>query len=74
MSCAYGTQALSYLRIFLHHPATLAANREPRPHPAWAGRAAASISFENRHFMPHFGSSPLGTGRLAEASNVGSVK
>ena len=38
--------------IFLHHPATLAANREPCPHPVWAGRA---ITLKNCLFMPHFG-------------------
>ena len=30
----------------------------------WVGRAAASIAFENRRFMPLVGSSPLGTGGL----------
>ena len=42
------------------------ANREPHPHPVWAGRAAASISFENRRFIPHFGGSPFGTGGLLQ--------
>ena len=29
-----------------------------------AGQAHASIAFQNRRFMPHFGGSPLGTGGL----------
>jgi hypothetical protein len=48
----------------IHHPATLAANAEPRPLPVWAGRASASITFENRRFMPRSGGSLLGTGGL----------
>ena len=43
---------------------TCAANSRPRPLPVWAWRAPASITFENHHFMPLFGSSPLGTGGL----------
>ena len=48
------------------NPATLARNSEPRPLPVWAGRASASIAFENHRFMPHFGGSPFETGGLPE--------
>jgi len=34
------------------------------PPPVWEGRACKSIVFENHHFTPHLGSSPLSTGGL----------
>ena len=45
----------------------------PRPIAVWAGRARASIAFENRRFMPLFKLSARDR-RFAVASNVGSVE
>jgi len=36
----------------------------PRLLPVWAGQAHESIVFKNCCFMPHFSSSPFGTGGL----------
>ena len=51
---------------FSYHPATLKRNFVPHPLPVWVGQVHESIAFENRCFMPHFGSSLFSIGGLPQ--------